>query len=145
MAIALSMSVFDNANWFYAVADVAGESATLAFYKNNVAFHPDVVVWYQLPDCLGNAYVLKIDYDNTQPFSLLNPFDYIVGQDGISVLKRDSTLLPDWSAMSKLEIDAADSIFKCSNANKTGDMYELQYLGDLPASTPPYSIARLMN
>jgi len=115
--------------WF----SISGETVPLLAYKNG--FGAADVVSYELADCLGTAYVGRPEYDLGET-GLINHTEFIPSPDGLSVLKADVSS-PTTVTRASFHVNFPPN---CVNDVFTDTMYPYVYFGDLPTSTPPYSV-----
>ena len=120
--------------WF----SVSGETVALLVDKNSIGTNE--LIGYELADCLGNAYVEKSEYDLGET-RLINKTEFILSQDGLSVLKADVSS-PVVVTRASFSINVPPV---CINDVLNATMYPYVYFGDLPASTPPYSVKIVSN
>ncbi|MBT8097326.1 MAG: hypothetical protein KJO19_09835 [Woeseia sp.] len=143
------MQIFDNANWFLAVTDVIDingdlQPVPIAVFREHIVFAPELVIYFAGDDCTGNPYVIRNDYE-ANAFSVFNYYDYVPSPNEQSIYKLNTDSSAMIETRSKLELDRADSLYKCSAKIDTKDRFTYEYFGELPVTTPPYSVIRSNN
>ena len=121
--------------WF----SISGETVPLQVDKNG--FRSIVPVRFELVDCGGTAYVEQLEHDIVRAGLLINPTVFVPSPNGLSVLKVDILSPVVVNSLSFQVIGQTPCINDVLNVT----MYPYVFLGDLPASTPPYSIKMFIN
>jgi hypothetical protein len=134
-------------NWTLAWVNVSGESVPIAVYRNFISFAPSFYVRYERINCSGASYIAKGDYDEWQ-FNSVNMTEFIPAPNGQAVSRVDiNSLLTGVTAQSykRVRTLTGGPAFECVNQVHPGPLYPLVYFGDLPSSTPPYSVRLITN
>ena len=120
---------------------VAGEYLPLVAHRDLIRAHLDI--YFEGANCTGNAWINAAASSLKPNLRMVDYVQYGVTDDG-SVLKADFTQTATLSTASKLQVgrSGSDEVWQriCINQPWAALNYPMLPIGQLPPSTPPYSI-----